>query len=60
MWIILFTILHVYACISIVTKNNDVDNNNGDIININISIINHKAISVEKVGIWLKHISRLV
>lgn len=41
-------------------KNNDVDNNNGDIININISIINHKAISVEKVGIWLKHISRLV
>lgn len=50
MWIILFTILPVYAYISIVTKNNT-----GDIININISIINHRAISVEKVGIWLKH-----
>lgn len=55
MWIILFTILPVYAYISIVTKNNDVGNNTGDIININISIINHRAISVEKVGIWLKH-----
>lgn len=54
MWIILFTILPVYAYISIVIKNNNVGNNTGDIININISI-NHRAISVEEVGIWLKH-----
>lgn len=55
MWIILFTILPVYAYISIVTKNNDVGNNTGVLNNINISIINHRAILVEKVGIWLKH-----